>query len=275
MSSAGPLGRLRIGLSANVLDPDPDRRFYPRSHLVYAEDSMTRLFARHGALVFVVPLPDDAPAAPGLDEVVAELDAVVLTGGADIAPETYGQEPLRPEWAGQRTRDVYEIDLVRAALDAGKPVLGICRGHQLLNVALGGTLWQDIATQTGSDLTHRSQERYHHNRHDISLVEGSALAALYPGRTRATVNSVHHQAIAEVAPSLVIEATCPIDGVIEAVRLAGSDPGSDRWAVGVQWHPEFDAVAATEGALPPDALDATPIVEEFLAAARHARERRS
>ena len=99
MSPAGALGRLRIGLSANVLDPDPDRRFYPRSHLVYAEDSMTRLFARHGALVFVVPLPDDAPAAPGLDEVVAE---VVSLGAAGLAVPT-------------NIRNVDEVEALRAA----------------------------------------------------------------------------------------------------------------------------------------------------------------
>ncbi len=274
MSDGNP-GRLRVGLSANLLVPDPDRRFYPHSTLAYAEDWMTRLFARAGALVFIVPFPDGSPTAPGLDEVVDELDAVVMTGGADVAPETYGEEPLEPQWAGQRERDVYEIDLVRAALESGTPVLGICRGHQLLNVALGGTLFQDIATQTGSALDHRSQERYHHNRHDISFVDGSGLAALYPGRTGGSVNSVHHQAIATLAPSLVVEATCPLDGIVEAVRLEGSAPGADRWAVGVQWHPEFDAAAEAEGDLPADALDATPIVEEFLAAARHVRERRS
>jgi putative glutamine amidotransferase len=267
-------GRLRIGLTANLLPPDPGRRFYPPFGLWYVEESMVALFARAGALAYVLPEPVDAPGAAGPADVVADLDGLVLTGGEDVAPVTYGRAPLRPEWAGQTRRDDYELGLVRAALDGGVPVLGICRGHQLLNVARGGTLVGDLGTEVPGALEHRSQQRYHHNRHEVELVEGSALAALYPGVERATVNSVHHQAIDELGDGLVVEARCPADGVVEAVRLEGSTAGAASWAVGVQWHPEFDHAAGLDGGLPPDHLDAGPLVDEFLDAARSSRGRR-
>lgn len=263
-----PGARLRIGVTANLLAPDPGRRFYPPFALWFAEESMVALFSRAGALAYVLPEPVDAPGAPTAADVVADLDGLVLTGGEDVAPVTYGHEPLRPEWAGQPRRDAYELALVHAALERGVPVLGICRGHQLLNVAMGGTLIGDLPTLRPDAVEHRNQERYHHTRHAVELVAGSGLAALYPGTTRASVNSVHHQAIDVLGTGLVVEARCPDDGVIEAVRLEGSAPGSPRWAVGVQWHPEFDHPARIEGGLPDDHLDATPLLDEFLEAAR-------
>lgn len=265
--------RPRIGLSANLADPDPDRPFYPPFNLVYVEESMAALFARTGALVYAVPPPIEHPGAVSVADVIADLDGLVITGGADVAPTTYGHEPQRPQWAGQARRDAYEIALVHAALDVGVPVLGICRGHQLLNVALGGTLIQDIATEVGDTVTHRDQHAYHHIRHRIELMEGSALARHHHGTT-ASVNSIHHQAIGELAADLVIEAVCPDDGIIEAVRLAGSAEGSNRWAAGVQWHPEFDFVTAQTTGLPDDHLDATPLITEFLTTARNHLEQR-
>jgi len=266
--------RPRIGLSANLADPDPDRPFYPPFTLTYAEESMAALFTTHGALVYMVTVPVDSPAAPSVAEIVDDLDGLVLTGGADVAPDSYGQQPREPQWAGQARRDAYELALVRQALAVGVPVLGICRGHQLLNVALGGTLLQDIATQTSSPVVHRHQQHYHRNRHHIEVVAGSSLAAIAPADRRASVNSIHHQAIDALAPGLVVEAVCPDDGIIEAVRLEGCSQGSQPWAVGVQWHPEFDAPAAADGGLPADHLDVTPLVHEFLATARHRQEMR-
>lgn len=273
-------GRLRIGLSANYLAPDADRTFYPHSWLLYAEQHMATMLAGTGALVYVVVPPvvtaSAGTAAAVVDavgmatpaEVADDLDALVITGGADVAPQTYGDEPLRPQWAGQPERDHFEISLLHAMLDAGKPVLGICRGHQVLNVALGGTLWQDLATQAGATVEHRSQQRYHRNIHDVAIEAGSGLAALYPGVDTAAAISVHHQAIRDLGDGLEVEARCATDGIVEAVRLAGSRVGGPHWAVGVQWHPEFAAVQTPATEL----LDPAPLLDEFVAAATARRQ---
>jgi hypothetical protein len=116
-----------------------------------------------------------------LDDYANTLDGLVLQGGNDVAPETYGETPLHPDWAGDRVRDRYEIELIDAFVRAGKPVFGICRGLQLLNVMFGGTLLQDIATQRPASRAHRDGSAFERHFHGIELVKGSRLAQLYPG----------------------------------------------------------------------------------------------
>jgi putative glutamine amidotransferase len=178
-----------------------------------------------------------------------ELDALVLQGGADVSPLTYGETPLSAEWAGDRLRDVYEVELLHGFVAAGKPVLGICRGAQLINVAFGGTLHQDIPN-------HRSDE-YEKHRHHIRLAPGSGLARLYGALERPWVTSIHHQSIKSLGRGLGVEAWSEPDGVIEAVRGSGKS-----YVFAVQWHPEFHAPGV------PGMLDSAPLLEEFLAAAR-------
>ncbi len=108
------------------------------------------------------------------------LDRLLLQGGNDIAPESYGESPLSPEYGEDRIRDRYEIELLDASIEAGKPVLGICRGCQLTNVALGGTLYQDTPTQRPDALPHLDVTLYDHQFHDIEPVSGSHLSCLYP-----------------------------------------------------------------------------------------------
>jgi putative glutamine amidotransferase len=195
-----------------------------------------------------------------LHDYAAALDGLVLQGGNDVAPQHYGEQPLHPDWHGDRVRDLYEMELVRAFVAAGKPVFGICRGLQLLNVAFGGTLLQDINTQRPEALDHRAPGKYEHHHHEVEFVPGTHLASLFPGQPRATTNSIHHQGIKDLAPGFVVEAHCPEDGLIEAVRRPG--PG---FVAGVQWHPEFHRVED------PVTLDDTPILRDFLQAARQAR----
>ena len=225
---------LLVGVTMNRLPADPERAAYNGRELLYTEESMGRWLIGRGhatvALPFVPAHRDHSACARAQ---AAHLDALVIHGGADVAPPSYGEQPLRPEWAGDAPRDRYEIACIRACMSRGVPILGVCRGHQILNVACGGTLYQDIAEQVGPEIAHRDAERYHRLDHPVCLEPGSILHGLY-GVQHGRVNSVHHQAIKACAPDLEPCAWAP-DGVIEGVWH--TDP--DVWALGVQWHPEF------------------------------------
>lgn len=233
--------------------------------LQYLEQSVAHWLLAHGALAFMVPTlaqgAEVARAALSLGDYVRALDGMVFQGGSDLSPASYGEEPLRPEWAGDAVRDRYEMDLFWECVIQGKPVLGICRGAQLINVAFGGSLHQDIATQVPGALRHVDREAYDRNMHGIEIVPGSGLGRLYGLNRQATVNSIHHQAVKTLGRGLAVEARSPADGVIEAIRWAGSS-----YVLGLQWHPEFHA--SGEGGL----LDSSPVLQEFLDQAAQARK---
>lgn len=151
---------------------------------------------------------------------------LVLSGGRDVDPARYGADPDSRTQAPDRARDDMEIALLRQALDRDIPVLGICRGVQLLNVALGGTLHQHIEGHTGPEDDHAAEV------HDVIVRAGSRLAAV-SGAGRMPVNSRHHQAVAVPAAGLRVVAQSPTDGVIE-----GLEHPDKRFVVAVQWHPE-------------------------------------
>lgn len=261
-------GPLLIGVSARIHYPGqadmPASGVWSKT-VHYLEQSVAHWVLAGGALAVMVPAVDEESIVTrsdlNLDHFAHALDGLVLQGGNDVAPQTYGEMPLSPEWHGDRVRDRYEIDLVKAFIAAGKPVFGICRGLQLLNVAFGGTLYQDIETQHSKTQSHRVAGRYEHHHHAVRFVPGTHLAALFPGVERATTNSIHHQGIKDLAPGFVVEATCPEDGMIEAVRRPGA-----CFVAGVQWHPEFHEPGH------PHTLDDRPILRDFLAAARAARQ---
>jgi putative glutamine amidotransferase len=174
-----------------------------------------------------------------MDALVARLDGLLLTGSpSNVEPMRYGGAAPRPDTLLDTRRDATTLPLIARALAAGLPLLAICRGHQELNVALGGTLHQHVQELPGR-VDHRAPsdkpmtERYA-AAHDVALVAGGALARLVDGARAARVNSLHAQAIDRLAPRLAIEATAP-DGTIEAVRVI--DAGG--FALGVQWHPEW------------------------------------
>ena len=223
---------LRIGVSSCFFHADPLRPVFKGKTLLYAEESMLDLVGRSGALALMIPRPKGK--GPTVVDYVDLLDGLLLEGGSDVCPRSYGEQPLRPQWEGDEPRDRYEIELVHAFHDAGKPVLGICRGIQILNVAFGGTLYQDITTQCPGSFEHRDWDIYDTNRHEVDLAAGSRLDALYGGSSgdgarRVTVNSVHHQAIKDLAPGFVVEAVSATDGVVEAVRRT-----DDRFVAAVQ-----------------------------------------
>ena len=176
-------------------------------------------------------------------------------GGSDICPESYGEKALRPEWNGDRIRDDYEIALLRAFMAEGKPVLGVCRGAQLINVAFGGTLYQDIATQLHGALNHRNWDIYHENMHATSLAPRSGLARHHGGAKVVKTNSVHHQAVKDLGRDLVVEAWSEPDRIVEAIRWSGPS-----YVFAVQWHPEFHDRADES------LIDDTPMLDDFLTA---------
>jgi putative glutamine amidotransferase len=168
-------------------------------------------------------------------DVIARADGLLLAGGGDVDPSLYGETPHPTFDAAEPGRDAFEIELVRRALDADLPVLAICRGIQLLNVARGGTLVQDIPDQVPNALPHAVREPSFAIAHEVWMTKDSLLERLMREQVESDtcdVNSRHHQAVKDVAPGLVVTATAP-DGVIEAVE----DP-TKRFCLGVQWHPE-------------------------------------
>jgi putative glutamine amidotransferase len=235
VSSKRPL----IGVSASFFHPDPARNLYKGKTLLYAEQSLMHWVMSSGAVPVLLPTVGGALFAA---DMVDQIDGLLLTGGADMSPRSYGAEPLRPEWQGDAVRDAYEIELLQLAMSRGKPVLGVCRGTQVLNVALGGTLYQDIELEHEhtDKRVHRLWDIYDQHAHELAVEPDSWLDRWYGGERRiARVNSVHHQAIRKLGRDLVVEARSLPDGIVEAVRYQPTVEGTIPWVYGVQWHPEF------------------------------------
>lgn len=257
--------RLKIGISACFFHPDPARSAAATKTLQWIEQSTAHWVMSAGALPVMIPSPagDTARGDIALGHYAQWLDGVVMHGGADVWPGSYGETPLHPAWQGDRIRDSYEIALLRAFVDAGKPVFGICRGMQLINVAYGGTLYQDIPTQCGSMRLHRDAALYDRLFHTLTPVPGSRLAQLLVDARSTVINSVHHQCVKRLADGFIAEAHCTEDGSIEAIRHTGN-----AWIAAVQWHPELHRVEEQDAG---HVLDDRPLLTDFLAAARRAR----
>lgn len=192
------------------------------------QDYVRAVEAGGGLPVLLPALVDRAGSAALLDR----LDGLVLSGGDDLDPALYGQERHPKLGRVIRERDDFELDLTREALQKDLPILAICRGHQVLNVATGGTLIQDIPSQLGRGRAHDPRRQRWERAHDVRIEPETRLSALF-GKDLLAVNSSHHQALDRLGEGLVPSAHCPDDGIIEAVELRGR-----RFVMGVQWHPE-------------------------------------
>ncbi|MEX3947147.1 gamma-glutamyl-gamma-aminobutyrate hydrolase family protein [Paraburkholderia sp. EG287B] len=254
---------LRIGVSARIFHPEPGAHGLRGKTLQYLEESIAHWVMSRDVIVFMIPTVGHQgmlhPSNIRLRDYAKHLDGLLLQGGADVSPQTYAEISPRPEWPGDRVRDMYELELLHEFVESGKPVLGVCRGCQLINVAFGGTLYQDIASDVPTAGVHVS-EHYDQHRHAVTFPEGSTFATLFPGRREAIVNSIHHQAVRNLGRDLTVEAVSAGDGLIEAVRYRRSP-----FVVGVQWHPEFHRAGG------PELLDCTPLLDTFLRAARETR----
>lgn len=228
---------LLIGLSARILYDPPEGFEIKKKTIQYLEDSIAHLVAKRGALVVMIPSLETCSALEVGDLNVGQyadaLDGLVLQGGIDISPSMYGEEKMEvnKDVRTDPIRDRYEMKLLQAFVQRKKPVLGICRGFQLMNIFKGGSLFQDLPTQQAeSKVLHRS-DSYDNFTHHVDVAAGGILETMYP--KRGEIVSIHHQGVKRLGKGLQVEATSE-DGLIEAF----SDP-SERFFVGVQWHPEF------------------------------------
>ena len=253
---------LKIGVSARLLYPNPDRAFLPSKSVQYLEQSVANWIMSGDVLAFMIPEMSLAsphyPKALKVKHYVDVLDGLLLQGGDDMSPQSYGETPINPMWAGDEIRDRYEIELFHEFVTQGKPVFGICRGHQVINVALGGSLYQDIQTQCAGAIEHRNTQHYDKHFHDMRILPQTWLSRIYPGVTTKRINTIHHQAIKQIGEGLVAEAMSEPDGLIEAIRWEGHS-----FVVGVQWHPEF--IDPKD----PSLIDSRPLLKAFLDAVDH------
>ena len=195
----------------------------------------------------------DAPEA-----IVARVRGVMLTGGGDVDPAYYGEAPHATFEPSESGRDAFEIGLAKAAIAADIPLFAICRGMQVLNVAMGGTLIQDIPTEVAGALNHSIREPRFHIAHEVWVAKDSKLWTIMADKLDGEslqVNSRHHQSVKRVAPGFEVSATAP-DGVIEGIERPAS-----RFCVAVQWHPENFWRTG----------EFRPLFEQFLQAARSER----
>ena len=193
------------------------------AHLV--ADSYVASVQRTGAIAVLLPVDTRGPL-----QLLERIDALLLIGGSDIDPALYGAEREPETEETYRARDEFEVALLRGALERELPVLAICRGTQILNVALGGTLEQDLAAPDDSHPHRKTVGSFDGSEHVVTLAPGS-LAARAAGEEFTVAHCHHHQAIARLGDGLVVSARAD-DGVIEAIEA------STGWTLGVQWHPE-------------------------------------
>jgi putative glutamine amidotransferase len=222
-------------------------------HSVVMNERYYSAVASAGGAPVLIPLLDKDLQA--LRAVYDVLDGVLIPGGVDMDPTHFGEEPHPKLGRVDEARDFVEMQLTRWAIADRKPLLGLCRGLQVINVTLGGSLYQDLEEQLPESIKHDYFPTYgftrDHLAHEVQVAAGSRLRDVLD-RDSITVNSMHHQGIKQLAPSLVASAVAP-DGLVEAVELPDSP-----FCVGVQWHPEVFEMANP---------DTRRVFEEFIAAA--------
>jgi putative glutamine amidotransferase len=249
-----------IGVTASLRQDEEMVAQRPLGRFVRADlDYVEGVFEAGGMPVVLPPLGDGG----AIEALLDGLDGVVLSGGSDLHPGYYGEEAVSELGLVVPERDAFEMRLLGCALQREMPILGICRGMQVLNVALGGTLYQDLPSQMDHQvlLGHRQETPKWEPTHEVAVDCESRVAGIM-GTAELKVNSYHHQAIKDLAHGLVAVAHAP-DGVVEAVEWGDL---SQRWLVGVQWHAE-----AMRGTSPAHGN----LFEAHVCAARHGAQRRA
>lgn len=221
---------------------------------------MAHYLAKEDVLPVLIPGLRDRE----LEQFLSHMDGFVLQGGSDLCPETYGEDFLNKEkWPGDRERDIYELKIANYAFKNSKPILGICRGAQLLNVYFGGTLYQDLQTERQNTRIHKDAAKYDTHYHAIEFNRDTIFSRIYANETNPHVCSVHHQGIKRLGNGLVVEAICTEDKLIEAFTYQNMN---QHFVMGVQWHPEFTHTLMQK------LIPADPIYHYFLDAIKKTRE---
>lgn len=216
-----------IGISGSILISKGDSfAGYRRS---YVNQDYVEAVLRANAIPFIIPFNQDLESCK---EMINAVDGLILSGGHDVDPKNYGEEPLLKIGETFPERDEFDFALYRAAVESGKPVLGICRGMQIINVVNGGSLYQDLSYADFVKIKHNQGDNPKQVTHSISLEKGTFLNGILGDEDR--VNSFHHQIVKGIAPSFRQAAKSP-DGVIEAIEKISED----SFVLGMQWHPEM------------------------------------
>lgn len=218
--------RPRIGITSWIRE-DSDRL----ERWAAVRETYTGAIRTAGGLPMILPTADDDPGL--IADCLAAVDGLVFTGGGDVAPAYYGETPDERCHEPDRERDLFEMHLARAALARRMPLLGICRGLQVLNVAAGGTLYQDIGCRPGTSPLHAARREDRRKLiHAIRVLPGSRLRAIM-GVPESRVTSTHHQLVKDLAPGFRVTAESLEDGIVE-----GLEQPDHPFLVAVQWHPE-------------------------------------
>ena len=218
--------RPRIGITSWHRD-DPDK--LERWEAI--RETYTGAIRRAGGLPLVLPIADDDPQL--IEDILDSVDGLLFTGGEDVAPAYYHEPHDERCQEPDRERDLFEIHLARAAMSRHAPIFGICRGLQVINVAAGGTLYQDIACRTGTREYHAAGTPERRRLiHGVRILAGSQLQAIM-GVTESQVTSTHHQFVKDLAPGFRVGAESIEDGIVEGIEAP-----EQAFLVAVQWHPE-------------------------------------
>lgn len=219
-----------IGITPDFNPARADPSQARREPTIFLLERYPRAILEAGGIPLMLPLTSSRKT---IAEILASLDGILVTGGNfDIHPTLYGEEPLAALGQVKEERTQFELELIALALKRHLPLLGVCGGAQAINVVLGGSLYQDIATQIPAAMEHEQGARKDQGGHLIQIHDGTKLQQIV-GRDRIEVNTTHHQAVRKLGRSLVVNATAQ-DGVIE-----GIESKEHSFVLGVQWHPEF------------------------------------
>jgi carboxylate-amine ligase len=253
---------LKFGISAKFYKKAPGFFGETQGHIQYLETNIARWLGHKGALPLMIPSLSDKSSFSSADldpfTYAKELDVLILQGGADIHPKFYGEEPDPSPYEYDEDRDLYELNLIEAFVKEGKPILGICRGFQLLNVYYKGTLYQDLEKNGIHGHLSIAENRKH--QHLVTISTNGILSDFYKNIQSGPVISIHHQGIKKLGENLRLEAYSKSDNLIEAFSHEG-----DNYILGVQWHPEFHDIKNEIH------LDANPLLESLYKAATNRR----